>query len=120
MGDVVSWVLELDIKDGKFDAFEALMKEMVAATEADEPGALAYEWFVTDDKKACHIYERYADSAAVMTHLGNFGSTFAERFLDALQPTRLMVYGDPSEEARKALAGLNAVVMGQIGGYSRS
>ena len=119
MGNVVQWMLELDIKKGKFDAFEALMKEMVAATQSDEPGALCYEWFVSDDKKICHIYERYADSAAVMKHLGNFGSKFAERFLDALAPTRLTVYGNPSEEARGALAGLNAAFMGQTSGFSR-
>ncbi|MGI9491906.1 MAG: putative quinol monooxygenase [Geminicoccaceae bacterium] len=119
MGDVVQWVLELNIKDGKFDAFEALMNEMVAATNANEPDALAYEWFVSDDRKSCHIYERYADSAAVMTHLGNFGAHFAKPFLDALEPTRLTVYGCPSDEAKGALAGLNAAFMEGIGGYSR-
>ncbi len=119
MGDVVQWVLELNIKDGKFDAFDALMQEMVAATQSDEPGAHIYEWFVSDDRKTCHIYERYADSSAVMTHLGNFGEKFAGRFLDILEPTRLTVYGNPSDEARGALAGLNAVFMGQIGGFSR-
>jgi len=119
VSDVVQWVLELDIKGGKPDAFVALMKEMVAATQADEPGAQCYEWFVSDDRKTCHIYERYADSAAVMAHLGNFGARFAERFLDAAEPTRLTVYGDPSEEARGALAGLNAAFMSLIGGFSR-
>lgn len=89
MGNVVQWVLELNIKDGKFDAFETLMNEMVAATKSNEPGAHTYEWFVSDDMKSCHIYERYADSAAVMAHLGNFGAQFAERFLDTLEPTRL-------------------------------
>lgn len=95
------------------------MKEMVTATQSNEPGAQSYEWFVRDDSKTCHIYERYADSAAVMTHLGNFGARFAERFLDAVEPTRLTVYGNPSEEARGALAGLNAAFMSPIGGFSR-
>ncbi len=119
MSDVVQWVLELDIKDGKSEAFGALMKEMVAATQSDEPGAQCYEWFVSDDRKTCHTYERYADSAAVMAHLGSFGARFAERFLDAVEPTRLTVYGNPSEEARGALAGLNAAFMSPIGGFSR-
>lgn len=29
-------------------------------------------WFVSDDGGSGHIYERYADSDAVPTHLGNF------------------------------------------------
>ena len=115
----VHWVLAANINDGKSDIFKALMTEMVDATKADEPGAMNYEWFISDDAKQCHIYERYTDSAATMTHLGNFGAKFAERFLGMVSPTRLTVYGDPSAEARAALAGLGAVHMEQIGGFAR-
>ncbi len=115
----VSWILELDINDGKSDDFKALMAEMVTATKANEPDALNYEWFISGDDKHCHIYERYSDSAATMTHLGNFGAKFAERFLGMVAPTRLTVYGDPSSEARVALAGLGAVHMELLGGFAR-
>lgn len=115
----VHWILELDINDGKSDDFKALMAEMVDATQANEPGAMNYEWFISGDGKHCHIYERYSDSAATMVHLGNFGAKFAERFLGMVSPTGLTVYGDPSAEARAALAGLGAVHMEQIGGFAR-
>lgn len=115
----VHWVLALDINDGRSDDFKALMTEMVDATKADEPDALIYEWLISADGKHCHIYERYADSTATMIHLGNFGSKFAERFLGMVTPTGLTVYGDPSDEARAALAGLGAVHMEQIGGFAR-
>jgi quinol monooxygenase YgiN len=115
----VSWILEIDINDSKIDDFKALMAEMVSATQADEPDALNYEWFISDDAKHCHIYERYSDSTATMTHLGNFGAKFAERFLGMVAPTRLTVYGDPSAEARAALAGLGAVHMELLGGFAQ-
>lgn len=119
MSNVVHWVLELNIKEGEFENFEALMAEMVEATQANEPGTTGYEWYVSEDRKTCHICERYVDSAATLTHLESFGQNFAERFMAVLEPTRLMVYGNPSSEAREALAGLGAIHMGQIAGFAR-
>ncbi len=119
MSDAVSWVLELNVKDGQLDAFKALAREMSEATQADEPGATHYEYFIDDDGKTIHIFERYADSAATMIHLGNFGSKFAERFLACVDPARMMVYGDPSAEVRGALAGFGAVHMTQFTGFAR-
>lgn len=118
MSENVHWVLEVAIKEGELDNFKAVMKDMVAGTQ-EEAGALNYEWFISDDEKSCHLYERYADSAATMVHLGNFGSKFAERFLATLDPVRFVVYGDPSEEVREALAGLGAVHMAQIAGFAK-
>lgn len=119
MGNNVHWILELDINIGEIDNFKAVMKDMVEATQADEPGALNYEWFISGDGKQCHVYERYADSAATMIHLGNFGEKFADRFLATVTPTRFMVYGDPSAEVRDALAGFGAVHLEQIAGFAR-
>lgn len=119
MSDSVSWLLELAIKDGQLDNFKSLMKEMVDATQSNEPGTLNYEWFIDADGKNGQIYERYADSAATMTHLGAFGEKFAERFMAVLEPTRLLVYGDPSDEVKTALVPFGPVYMEQIGGFIR-
>ena len=119
MSGNVLWVLELDIKQGALDNFKALMNEMVDATRANEPGTMNYEWFIGDDGNTCHVYERCVDSAATMTHLGSFGQNFAERFLAAVAPTRLVVYGDPNDEVRAALSAFGAAHMTQIGGFAR-
>ncbi len=119
MSDNVHWVLEIEIKQGELDSFKALMNEMVEATRANEPDTMNYEWFISDDEGSCHIYERYADSAATMTHLGSFGQNFAERFMAAVAPTRLVVYGDPNDEVRAALSAFGAAHMAQIGGFAR-
>lgn len=119
MSNSVSWLLEVAIKDGQFDSFKSLVTEMVEATKSNEPGALNYEWFIDADGKNGQIYERYADSAAAMTHLSNFGEKFAERFLAVLEPTRFVVYGDPGDEVKAALAAFGAVYMERIGGFTR-
>ena len=119
MSDAVSWVLELNVKDGQLDAFKALAREMSEATQADEPGATNYEWFISEDGKTIHIYERYVDSAALMIHIGNFGEKFAERFLAWADATRWLVYGDPSDEVREAMAGFGVINMARLTGFVR-
>ena len=54
-----------------------------------------------------------------MIHLESFRQNFAERFMAAVTPTRLVVYGDPSGEVRAALSAFGAVHMAQIGGFAR-
>lgn len=119
MGHNVHWVLELAVNGGQQQDFAKLADEMSQATLSDEPGALNYEWFMSDDGAKCHIYERYQDSAATMVHLGNFGNKFAERFLSMVTPSRLTVYGDPNQEVRDALAAFGAEHMGQFAGFAR-
>ena len=118
MDGEVSWVVEVAVKAGHLDAFRTLMEEMVASTRAEQ-GALAYQWFVSDDGSAVHIYERYASSAAVLEHLQTFGAKFAERFFAAAEPTRFFVYGAPSDEAKQALSGLGPTYLGPFGGFVR-
>ena len=119
MSDVIEWVLEMDFIGDDRDAMSALIREMSAATKADEPGALVYEYYATDDGTTVTVVERYADSAAAMVHLGNFGEKFAERFLSIFSPRRLVVYGPASEELRGALAGMGAEHLGYLTGFNR-
>jgi len=119
MSDQVYWHLQLAVKDGQLEDFRALMKDMVGATQANEPGALNYEWSIGDDGATVHIYERYADSAATMTHLASFGANFADRFMACVDVTGFNVYGAPDDEVRGALAPFGAVFMDPFGGFAR-
>ena len=114
----VYWLLELEIQAGKSDEFEKLMSEMVANTQANEPGALNYEWSTNAEGTVCHIYERYADSAAVMTHMQGFGP-FAARFFEVFRPLRFSVYGSPSSEVKEALAALSPAYFNHAAGFAR-
>jgi quinol monooxygenase YgiN len=118
MNDEVSWVFEVAVKPGKIDALRTLMEEMVESTRA-EPGALVYEWFVSDDEGVVLLYERYADSAAALTHSEVFGAKFAERFLDLVEPTRFTVLGTPSDEVKAALSRPGRAFLQPFGGFAR-
>ncbi len=118
MSDIVSWNLQMSVREGQLSDARELMPEMVESTRG-EPGTLCYERFLDAGGTVCHIHERYADSDAAMVHRGNFSAKFAERFLQYFEPTDLYVYGEPSDEARAALDGFGAVYLGTFGGFSR-
>lgn len=119
MNEQISWLLECDVRDGKGDDLRALAREMVKTTEAEEAGTLDYEWNISADGSRCHIFERYADSAALLAHAATFSEKYSERFLQTLSPVRLVVYGSPNAAAREALADLQPVYMRSLSGFSR-
>ena len=120
MSEYVAWMFELEVRKGRDTDLRALMHEMADATQANEPGTLMYEWSFADDGRTLHLYERYAGSAAALTHIHTFGSKFMTRFFDMLEPKRFTLYGTPSEEVRSALAASQPVIMTQKGGFSRA
>jgi len=119
MSNVIEWVLELDVQAGQADNVGPLLDDMVAATKADEPGALHYEYYANADQSKITVLERYADNAAAMAHLGNFGEKFADRFLAAFAPTRFTVFGPAKDDLRAALTGFGAVHMDYHKGFAR-
>jgi quinol monooxygenase YgiN len=118
MGEQISWLLEATVKPGRLDDLEALMAELVEVAEG-EPGVLVYEWSISGDDRTIHVYERFADSGAVSPHVAAFREAYEERFLAAVEPSRMVVYGSPSDEARETLSGFEPGYMAPLGGFAR-
>src|SRR5688500_6748591 len=112
----ISWHVELAVRPGQFDNFEALTGEMVESTRR-EPGVLSYERFVTDDAKFVHVYERYEDSPAALEHLREFRMKFSNRFSSMVDRTEFTVYGNPSNELRELLDSLGAKYLTPLGDF---
>src|ERR671934_570017 len=92
----VSWLLETAVKPGQLDTFKALMDEMVDGTST-ESQTLNYEWYISDDRGSIHLYEKYADSDAMIAHVNGFLEKWAARFMACIDVTRFTVYGNPSD-----------------------
>jgi len=119
MAEEVYWMLELNVQAGQEEAVPELVGEMVGSTRENEPGALDYKYSFSADGKACHIFERYADSDAALAHLATFGQRFAGRFLEVFAPTRFVVYGSPNGQVKDALAAFNPTYMDPGPGFRR-
>jgi len=114
----VSWLTQCAVKDGRLDELKELMDEMVAAT-SEEPGALNYEWFISADGGTLHLYEKYADSAAMVDHANAFVERWARRFMTCVEVQRFTAYGNPDEAAQKAMAPFGGKQLGTLGGFAR-
>ncbi len=120
MSTEVSWLLESRIESGQLEPLKTLIGEMSDRAEANEPGTLTYLWSISDDGSTGHLYERYESSEAALTHLASFNANFAERFLKLATPTRMAIYGAPSDALKQEMAGMTPVYFQKAGGFTRS
>lgn len=114
----ISYTLVMDIVDGKLDEFKSKAENYTSSTEKNEPETLGYSWFLSADNQHCMLHEAFADSEAMLAHLGNVGPTLPDLFAIA-PPSRLEVFGEVSDAAREALDPLGAIYFTHLCGFNR-
>ena len=119
MSKAVRFTVELSIHEGKLAEFEKLAETMIAGTRK-EPGAVAYDWFFSSDRKRCHLLETYADANAVVAHLESaVVRELVPKLLTLAKLERFAVYGDPGAKASEILAGVRAEIFSLWRGLGR-
>lgn len=114
----ISWHVELAVKPGQLENFRTLTSEMVETTRS-EPGVLIYERFLAPDQTTVHIYERYKDSAAAVTHLRDFEQMYGARFIQLVERRHFTVFGTPSDELRAIFDRIGVTYAGLLDGFSQ-
>ena len=114
MFENIGWIAEAKIKQGQRDTFEAVMQEIVTQTRK-EAGTLNYQYYVSDDGDVL-VYERFKDVEAA--HIDNWDN-FAERWVAAAEPTRMVHLGDLPDDLRKRHATLVPLWLKPFGGFAR-
>ena len=107
----------MKVNEGMAEKVVPLVTKMSEATMANEPDALIYEYMQAGD--AVHIYERYADNAAAMVHMTNFGENFAEEFFEVFTVESVAVYGPAGDDLKEALSGAGPAYLDKIAGFAR-
>ena len=92
------------IYDGKYEEFIKLAALCLASVKEKDSDTLQYDWFFSENQKECVIREKYTDSTAVLTHVGNLGGLLGE--LLEVSDMQLEVFGNASKELVTATAGL--------------
>src|SRR5580704_12705738 len=114
MEPTVRFTVELDIAGGKFDDFGHIARTMGVLTKA-EPGALEYDFYISDDRKRCRLLEAYANAEATLAHLkGPVVQELVPQLLSVSSLTRFEVYGDPGAEAAEMLGGIGAAIYSRL------
>jgi quinol monooxygenase YgiN len=114
----ITLLAEIDIQPGRLPEFKAVVAEMVSAVQANEPGALRYDWYVSDDGTQDWNVEVFADSEAVVAHMANVGD-LVPKLESVAAFRRVEVLGDLSEEGMAALGALARSKLAPLGGIRR-
>lgn len=117
MAKEVHWIVNLSIKEGQLDTFKSVMADMIGSAR-NEAGTLAYEWCFNADETQCSVYERYADSDAVLQHFSNYGA-FADRFRQTCDRGEMIVLGHPNAAAREILDGATPTYLETKAGFAK-
>ena len=118
--DQIHYTLQFDVADGKMSEFSALAQEACDACEANEAGTLVYRWQIDSSGSRVQLHERFADEAAMLTHLGGPVATgIFPKLMEISDVTRFDAHGDVGAEAAATLAAFGATTFGSWKGFDR-
>ncbi|WP_068088336.1 hypothetical protein [Polycladidibacter stylochi] len=115
----VSWTLTCRCLTQDPEVFENLMKEMLQRSQDEQPGTLAFVWYLSEDGKHCQIFTSFSESQAAIVHLRWFAKYYEASFKKALLPESLAVSGTASIALREALEKFVPAYYVVTGGFVR-
>ena len=97
---------EFPIEEGKIEEYKKLVQDMSRLVEANEPDTINYQFYFNKDETKCIVNETYTNSEAVLAHFTGIASqTILPKIFKVSRISRFDVYGNPSKELQKVLAG---------------
>ena len=111
---------EFTIEPWKIEEFKKLVQEMCRAVEANEPDIIGYEFYLNKTETKCLVHETYVNSEAALAHNASVASqTILPKIFSVSEISRFDVYGNPSKELQKVLAGIHPQTYNLFVGFSR-
>ena len=109
---------EVTVEEGKKEEYKKLIRDMIRAVEANEPGTINYQFYLDKPGTECIIWETYENSEALLAHNNGVASqTILPKIHRISKIRRLDVYGNPTEELQKMLSGTQTFY--PFAGFSR-
>jgi len=96
------------VREGRLEEFKQIASECVSIVKEKEPDTLQYNWYFDESQSECVVLEKYKNSAAALTHMANLGEQLGR--LMGMADFKAEVYGEMSEELKKAGEGLDLKV----------
>jgi quinol monooxygenase YgiN len=116
MGEV-TLIVEHEIKPGRLADFTRLAHELIARTRT-EPGAVRYDYHLSEDGRRDVNIEVFRDADAVLVHSRNVADLLPS-ITDAAPIVRLDVIGDVSAELRAEIAAVATGYFALVDGLDR-
>ena len=116
MFDYFGWIVEAKIRDGKQDDFKNVVAEIVHDSSAEE-GTLNYQYFVSAEGDVL-VLERFCDIASADQHIDTW-EKYADRWVAAAEPTRMVHLGQIPDQLRERHAALAPKLLGAFAGFEK-
>lgn len=101
-----------DISEDNLEKFTALAEEAKAITEP-EADTLAYDFFLSEDRRTAVLRESFTDAAAMLAHFGGVAH-IAQQQTELAGAVQIDVFGEATEELRGALAPFHPNYFGDL------
>ena len=119
--NAITVVYKWTAKPGQLDALKGIYDGVTDAMQANEPGALEVQVYVSEDENALYVRDVFADAGALGIHLSETAGPHFPSLLEVATPGGFLFFGDvPAETQQAAKAmGLAAEFAGHRAGFTR-
>lgn len=93
-------------KEGQLETLTQIYTEVMKHMEANEPGALAAEFFVDETNNSIVVRDLFADGGAVGFHLRETAAKHFESLMQIATPGTFYFCGDVPQELQQAVVGM--------------
>ena len=114
------------LRDGRFDAEQQRVPELVRFIEAYEPRLIAFNEYVNEDHSQVSVVQFHPDAASMEFHMGVVGDHARQAYAQTLETTTgIQVFGTPTDNILRMLQqqagsgvplGINPL---HLGGFTR-
>lgn len=111
MSEPIVFISHSRVKEGRFEALEALNREVMPAMEVQKPGTVLHYGYADESGREVHYVHVFPDSQAMDAHMRGADER-SRRAYELIEPMGFEVYGRPSDETLTALrrSGLDVAV----------
>ena len=119
--NAITVVYKWTAKPGKLDDLVGIYKGVTNAMEANEPGALAVQVYVSKEENALYVRDEFADANALGFHLSETAGPHFPNLLEVATPGAFFFLGNIPEAMQQAARqmGLAAEFGGHVAGFNR-
>ena len=104
--NAITVVYKCTAKPGMLAQLTEIYKGVTDAMQANEPGALAVQVYVSEDENALYVRDEFADANALGFHLSETAGPHFPSLLEVATPGAFYFFGDVPVEMQQAAKGM--------------
>jgi quinol monooxygenase YgiN len=119
--NAITVVYKWTANPGQLDALTEIYNGVTDAMQANEPGALAVQVYVSEEENALYVRDEFTDANAMGFHLSETAGPHFPKLMEVAVPGVFYFFGNVPGEVQKAIRdmGLAAEFGSHLAGFNR-